>query len=178
MSRIRHWHDEVGCDNRNLIYNNRQLRSELKLEQKFNLRDAVYCLPQRYNSINGFCNFSNGATFKEVKEKFHKTLILASKVKYNTSFFSIFRQLLCAIGGAGMESCLLFDVWRMKKILDVCKFGHISLLCFWNKIQFELQNFHFHMAFYFLKAFLEYMKDVECKENIMYKHMYTYYLVI
>ena len=106
-------------------------------------------------------------------------LILASKVKYNTSFFSIFRQLLLSsIGGAGMESCLLFDVWRMKKILDVCKFGHISLLCFWNEIQFELQNFRFHMACYFLKAFLEYMKDVECKENIMYKHMYTYYLVI
>ena len=123
MSRIRHWHDEVGCDNRNLIYNNRQLRSELKLEQKFNLRDAVYCLPQRYNDINSFCNFSN-----------------VDRLSTIHLFFSIFRQLLCAIGGAGMESCLLFDVWRMKKILDVCKFGHISLLCFWKKFNLNFKT--------------------------------------
>ena len=114
MSRIRHWHDEVGCDNRNLIYNNRQLRSELKLEQKFNLRDAVYCLPQRYNSINGFCNFSNGATFKEVKEKFHKTLILASKVKYNTSFFLFSGNYCVPLEGQGWNHvfCLTFEEWR------------------------------------------------------------------
>ena len=90
------------------------LRSELKLEQKFNLRDAVYCLPQRYNSINGFCNFSNGATFKEVKEKFHKTLILASKVKYNTSFFLFSGNYCVPLEGQGWNHvfCLTFEEWR------------------------------------------------------------------